>query len=158
MVEITYQNDAENTLTLAARELDIIASTNYDTGRSFRMASFDGGPLLDTTGATTPSTPLVWGIAELGLADSEIKQAIEATVTGPVDRVEIEEARRKVLVLGFLHTLAGTGPLVDFKMRRKINMTFDAGHAYWIYNPTAGSLASNVTVNLFARQYGVWIK
>lgn len=152
---------------LAANDLDTVSLCVFDD--DIFVINADIAIFWKGIQATTEHN-LLYGLADSSLTEAEIEEFVEHD--GPANRgqsVEIEKARRKVIMLGTLDPsgmTAGSSTISKFHRRAEIRLSvYNEGTAtlgtnglyFWIYNAGGSALTTGSLVRVIATMYARWM-
>ena len=146
---------------LAAADLIRFNGSYVTKPEAFRIAKIDWFANWDESIAN--EGPLIFGIADAALSDSEIEECIEARPSKSSDPPASERARRAVWPFGISYNTAGGGKITH-EGTMKLNWSFSedrvnsqSNWCFWLYNIGDAALTSGTKFELFAKIFGVWL-
>ncbi len=155
MVEIVWANIAEQSIAIGARAAMKFNQFLWSDNRDFRLAAGKFGVFLDGRGGTAVRLPVMWGICDAELSNTEVGECIQADYDSTEKQVEREPVRRKVFPLGWVDPVEKPADFVH----AKINQTFHTGVEMFLYNPFAAAFTpSEIDVAGVNKIFGVWVR
>ncbi len=116
--------------------------------------------MYSLTGFTSGEGPIVVGIANGDLSNTEIGEALDAQPTSQTDIIANERRRRPVRRMGVFSGVAVSETLNDGKaIRQKLFTTLDEGTELlvWARNQDTSALTTGATVDVFGKVYAEWM-
>ncbi len=150
----------ETVISLGALAQDIVASANI-TGfgnTKFRVVAADLSWTLNA--ATATEGPVMVGIANADLSDTEIQEALDASPVSASDIIALERMRRPVRIAGTFSLAGADETLNDGKaIRTKLHTVLEAGIELdvWARNKGQATLTTGGLVTVLGKLYGYWL-
>lgn len=139
------------------------AGSSYALTEDFRILKIEY--YVHATGLTAgEEIGLILGLADGELSDAEIQECLQARPADANDHVPLERAHRPVWPVALLRNiLAGGGTPKQILESEGVwdkRWTFSdtEGWKWFVYNITDTAPTGGITVRIFSKVYGVWVK